>query len=170
MSRLFTSGGQSIGASASGSVLTMSIQDWFPLGLTGFISLQSKELSRVFSSHSSKASLLQLSDFYMVQLSHLCLTTERDIALTICKNSMNSIKGLLSLDHKSHHSTALFSWGKPAIISWGCLRSFVGRPWEEEPVRQPSEWATLKVVPPTSVKPADDCSPSQYLTVFSETP
>ena len=49
MSQLFTSGGQSIGASASASVLTMNIQDWFPLGLTGLISLQSKELSRIFS-------------------------------------------------------------------------------------------------------------------------
>ena len=48
MSWLFTSGGQSIGASAS--VLPMNIQDWFPLGLTGLISLLSKGLSRVFSS------------------------------------------------------------------------------------------------------------------------
>ena len=49
MSWLFTSGGQSIGASASASVLPMKSQDWFPLGLTGLISLQSKGLSRVFS-------------------------------------------------------------------------------------------------------------------------
>ena len=45
----FASGGQSIGTSASASVLPMNIQDWFPLGLTGLISLQSKGLSRVFS-------------------------------------------------------------------------------------------------------------------------
>ena len=50
MSRLFASRGQSIGASASASVLPMNIQGWFPSGLTGLISLQSKELSRVFSS------------------------------------------------------------------------------------------------------------------------
>ena len=49
MSWIFTSGGQSIGASTSVSVLPMSIQDWFPLGLTGLI-LLSKGLSRVFSS------------------------------------------------------------------------------------------------------------------------
>ena len=49
VSRLFTSGGQSIGASAPASVLPTNIQDWFPLRLTGVISLQSKELSRVFS-------------------------------------------------------------------------------------------------------------------------
>ena len=50
MSQLFTLGGQSIGASASALVLPMNSQDWFPLGLTGLISLLSKRLSRVFSS------------------------------------------------------------------------------------------------------------------------
>ena len=49
MSLFFTSGGQSIGVSASASVLPMNTQDWFPLGWTGWISLQSKGLSRVFS-------------------------------------------------------------------------------------------------------------------------
>ena len=51
VSWLFASGGQSIGASASALVLPMNIQDIFPLGLTGLISLQSKELSRVFSNN-----------------------------------------------------------------------------------------------------------------------
>ena len=50
MSQFFTSGGQSIGPSASASILPMNIQDWFPLGWTGWISLQSKGLSSVFSS------------------------------------------------------------------------------------------------------------------------
>ena len=49
MSQFFASGGQSIGVSASTSVIPMNIQDWFPLGWTGWISLQSKGLSRVFS-------------------------------------------------------------------------------------------------------------------------
>ena len=49
VSQFFTSGAQSIGASASASALPMNIQDWFPLGLTGLISLQSKGPSRVFS-------------------------------------------------------------------------------------------------------------------------
>ena len=49
MSQLFTSGGQNIGASASASVLPMKIQDWFPLGWTGWIFSQSKGLSRLFS-------------------------------------------------------------------------------------------------------------------------
>ena len=49
ISQFFTSGSQSTGASASASVLPVNIQDWFPLGLTGLISLQSKGLSRIFS-------------------------------------------------------------------------------------------------------------------------
>ena len=49
MSQLFTSGGQSVGVSASTSVLPVNTQDWFPLGLTGLISLQFRGLSRVFS-------------------------------------------------------------------------------------------------------------------------
>ena len=48
MSQFFTSGGQSIGVSASASVLQMNVQDWFPLGLTGWITLQFKGLSKVF--------------------------------------------------------------------------------------------------------------------------
>ena len=51
INQLFTSGDQSIGASVSASVLPMNIQDWYPLGLTGWISLQSKRLSRVFSNN-----------------------------------------------------------------------------------------------------------------------
>ena len=49
MSQFFESGGQNIGVSASASVLPVNIQDWFPLGWTGWISLKSKGLSRVFS-------------------------------------------------------------------------------------------------------------------------
>ena len=55
MSQLFASGGQRTGASASASVLPMNIQDWSPLGLTGLISLQSKRLSRVFSTPQFKS-------------------------------------------------------------------------------------------------------------------
>ena len=54
--QFFASGGQNIGASASASVLPMNIQDWFPLGLTGLISLQSKGLKNLLQHHSSKAS------------------------------------------------------------------------------------------------------------------
>ena len=54
MSQFFASGGQRIGVSASASVLPMNIQDWFPLGWTGYISLQSKGLSRLFSNTTVK--------------------------------------------------------------------------------------------------------------------
>ena len=66
-SQLFTSGGQSIGVSASASVLPMNIQDWFPLGLTGLISLQFKGLSRVFSN-----TTVQKHQFFSTQLSLWC--------------------------------------------------------------------------------------------------
>ena len=78
----FASGGQSIGASAT--VLPMNIQNWFPLGLTGLISLQSKGLSRVFSSTTIwKASILHPSAFFMAHISHPYMTTGKTIALTI---------------------------------------------------------------------------------------
>ena len=62
--QFFTSGGQSIAVSASASVLPMNIQDWFPLGCTGWISLQSKGLSRVFSN-----TIVQKHQFFGTQLS-----------------------------------------------------------------------------------------------------
>ena len=64
MSLFFTSGGQSIGASASASVLPMNIEGWFPLGWTGLISLQSRRLSRVFSN-----TTVQKHQFFDAQLS-----------------------------------------------------------------------------------------------------
>ena len=64
VSQFFVSGGQSIGASASASVLPMNIQDWFLLGMTGWISWQSKGLSRVFSN-----TTVQKHQFFSTQLS-----------------------------------------------------------------------------------------------------
>ena len=64
MSQFFASGGQSIGVLASTSVLPMSIQDWFPLAWTAWISLQSKGLSRVFSN-----TTVQKHQFFITQLS-----------------------------------------------------------------------------------------------------
>ena len=85
MSQLFVSGGQSIGVSASVSVLPMNIQDWFPLGLAGLISLQPKELSSLLQ-HISKASILLRSAFFMVQLTTCILSHSfihsKPIALT----------------------------------------------------------------------------------------
>ena len=64
ISQFFTWGGQSIGVSASASVLPMNIQDWFPLGWTGWISLQTKGLSRVFS-----RTTVQKHQFFSAELS-----------------------------------------------------------------------------------------------------
>ena len=82
MSQFFASCGQSIGASSSASVLSMNIQDWFPLGWTGWISSHFKGLSRVFQHHSSNASILRCSAFFTIQLLHPYMTTGKTKALT----------------------------------------------------------------------------------------
>ena len=72
MSQFFTSGGQSIGVSASASVFPMNIQDWFPLGWTGWISLESKGLSRVFSNTTvQKHQFFSAQHFYTSILSSI---------------------------------------------------------------------------------------------------
>ena len=73
---------QSIGVSVSASVLPMNAQDWSPLGWTGWISFQSKGLKSRLQHHSAKASILQRSAFFTVQLSHPYMTTGKHIALT----------------------------------------------------------------------------------------
>ena len=84
LSQPFASGSQNIGASASAPIFPMDIQGWFPLGWTGLISLQSKgTLKSLLQHHSLKASIVQCSAFFMVQLSHPYMTTGKTIALTI---------------------------------------------------------------------------------------
>ena len=78
MSQLFASGGQSIGVSASTSVLPLNTQDWSPLGWTGWISLQSKGLSRVFSNHSSYTRTYIYTDWELLTL--LVLSPEKAMA------------------------------------------------------------------------------------------
>ena len=80
LNQFFTSGGQSIWPSASASVLPLNIQDWFPLGWTGWC-LQ-VALKSLLQHHSSKASVLWHSAFFIVQLSHAYTTTGKTIALT----------------------------------------------------------------------------------------
>ena len=77
VNQLFTLGGQNIRVSASASVLPVNIQDWFALWWTGWISLQSKGLSRVFSN-----TTVPKHQFFSTQLSHLYMTTGEMIALT----------------------------------------------------------------------------------------
>ena len=94
MSQFFASGGQSIGASAS--VLPMNIQDWSPLGWSGWISLQCKGLSRVFSNTTVQKHQFfgyQLS-LYIVQLSNPYVTTGKTVALTR-QTSVGKVMSLL---------------------------------------------------------------------------
>ena len=81
MSQLFTSGDQNIGVSASTSVHLMNTQDWSSLGWTGWIAVQGT-LKSLLQHHSSKASILRHSAFFIVQLSHPYMTTGKTIALT----------------------------------------------------------------------------------------
>ena len=83
MSQLFASDSHSISTSVSASVLLMNSQGWFPLGLTGLISLLSKGLFNSLLQHNLKASIPWCSAFFMVQLSHPYITTWKTTALTI---------------------------------------------------------------------------------------
>ena len=83
MNQLSAWGGQSTGVSASASFLPKNTQDWSPLGWTGWISLQSKGLSGVFSNTTvqKKASIFRRSAFFTVQLSHPYMTTRKNHSL-----------------------------------------------------------------------------------------
>ena len=81
MNQLFTSGGQSIKSDASASVLPVNTQDWFPLGWLDLLAAQGT-LKSLLQHHSSKASILWHSAFFIVQLSHPYMTTGKTITLT----------------------------------------------------------------------------------------
>ena len=117
MSQFFTSGGQSVGVSALASVLPMNIQDWFPLGWTGWIPLQSKGLFKsLLQHHSSKASILRCSAFFIVQLSHPYMTTGKTIALTT-QTFVGKVISLL-FNTWSRFVTAFLPRSKHLLISW----------------------------------------------------
>ena len=116
MSRFFTSGGQSIGVSASASVLPMNIQDSFPLGLTGLISLPSKGLKSFLQQYSSKASILQRLAFFIVQLSHPYMTTGKTVALT--RQIFVGKVMPLHFNMLSRLVTAFLPRSKCLLISW----------------------------------------------------
>ena len=119
MSWLFTSSGQSIGASASASVLPMNIQDWFPLGRTGWISLQSKGLSRVFSSTSSS-----VFSFLHSPTLTTYMTTEKTIALTrqiFVGKIMSLLFNMLSMlviAFLPRSKCLLISWLQSPYLQW----------------------------------------------------
>ena len=116
MSQLFPSGGQSIGVSASASVLPMNIQDWFILGWTGWISLVQGTLKSLLQHHSSKASILQCSVFLIVQHSHPYMTTGKAIALTIW-TFVGKVMSLL-FNMLSRLIITFLSRSKHLLISW----------------------------------------------------
>jgi len=116
MSWLFSTCGQSIGASVSTTVFTMNIQGWFPLGLIGLISLLSKGLSRVLQHQISKASILRCSGFFKVQLSHLYMATGKNISLTI-RTFVSKMMSLI-FNMLSRYAIAFLPRSKHLLISW----------------------------------------------------
>ena len=116
MSQLVTLGGQSIGVSASTSVLPMNTQDWSPLGWTGWISLQSKGLLRVFSN-----TTVQKHQFFSAQLSspfnsHPYMTSGKIIALAR-RTFVGKVMSLLFCVLSRLVITCL-PWSKHLLISW----------------------------------------------------
>ena len=113
VSQFFASGGQCIGASAS--VLLMNIQDWFPLGLTGYLLAVQGTLNSL-QHHSSKVSVLWGSAFFIVQFSHPYMTTGKTIALTRW-TFVGKVMSLL-LNMLSRLVIAFLPRSKRLLISW----------------------------------------------------
>ena len=107
---------QSTGALASASVLSVNIQGWFPLVLTGLISLKSRGFLSLLQQYSLEASILQHSAFYMDQLSHLYMTTGKIIALIIW-TFVGKMMSLL-FNMLSNFVIALLPRSKRFSISW----------------------------------------------------
>ena len=117
MSWHFASGGQSIGASASATVLPMKkIQGWFPLRLTGLSPCCPRDAQSRLQHHDLKASILQCSVFFMVQLSHPYMTAGKTVALTI-GTFVSKVTSLL-LDMLSRFVIAFLPRSKCVLTSW----------------------------------------------------
>ena len=117
MTQFFTSGGQSVGVSASASVLPKNIQDWFPLGWTGWISAVQGTLKRLLQHHRSKASILQHSAFFIV-----FITVHRRHYHVLLKGSYLTYLSWNSVQCLIHHRLKLTPflqqfWLKPVYIS-----------------------------------------------------
>ena len=110
------SDGQRIGASASASVLPMNTQGWFPLGLPGLLSLVSKGCSRVFSSTTIWKHQFFGTSIFIVQLSHLYVTTGKTIVLII-QTFVSKVMSLL-FNILSRFFIAFLPRSKYLLISW----------------------------------------------------
>ena len=141
-SQFFASGGQSIGVSASTSVLPMNIQDWFPLGWTCWISLQSKGLSRVFSN-----TTVQKHQFFGAQLS-LWSSSHTHTGKTIALTRWAFVGKVISLLFKmmSRLVIAFLPRSKCFLISW--LQSL------SEMILEPFIWKKIKSVTVSIVSPS----------------
>ena len=117
MSQLFASGGQSIGALASTSVLPMNIQGWFPLVLTGLVSLLSMERSRVFSSNTVRKHQFFSTQPSLCYNSHICTwLLKKPIALKIC--TFVAMWCLCFFNMPSRFLIAFLPRRKGLLISW----------------------------------------------------
>ena len=117
MRQFFTSGGQSIGASASASILPINIHVLFPSGLTGLISLLLRDSEESSPTPQFKSISFQHSAFFMVQLSHWYMTTGRkSIALTIW-TFVSKVMSLF-LNMLSRFVIAFLPRSKHLLISW----------------------------------------------------
>ena len=118
MSRLFTLGGQSVGASPSASVLPMNIQGWFPSFRMDWFDLLAVRgtLKSLLQHHNSKASVLWHSDFFMVQLPHPYMITGKTITLPI-RTSVSRVMSLLFY-MLSRFVIVFLPGSKGSLISW----------------------------------------------------
>ena len=116
MSQLFASGGQSTGVPASASVLPRNIQGSFPLGFTGWISLQPKGLSRVFSNTTVQKHQFFSTQLSLFQLSHPYMTTGKSIAFTIWTSVVKVISLLFNM--LSRLVITFLPRSKSLLISW----------------------------------------------------
>ena len=118
MSQFLTSGGQSIGVSASTSVLPMNIQNWFPLGWTKWVWTPWVQgtLKSLLQHQISKASILWCSTFFVVQLSHPYMTTGKTIILTR-QTFVNKVLSLL-LNMLSRFVITFVQKSKHLLMSW----------------------------------------------------
>ena len=117
MSHFFSLGGQSTGVSASASVLPMNTQDWSPLGWTGWISLQSKGLSRVFSNTTVQKHQFFGAQFSLEsQLSHSYMMTGKTIGLTR-QTFVDEVMSLL-FNMLSRLGITFLPRSKHLLISW----------------------------------------------------
>ena len=135
MSQLFASGGQSIGASASASIVPMNIQDLFPLRLTCFNLLGVQgTLKSLLQHHSSKASILWHPGFFMVQLSHSYMTIVGKVMFLLFHMLSRLVKNLTAMQETWVQS---LGWDDPLENEMAAHSSLLAWriPWTEEPGR-----------------------------------